>query len=76
MKACHEAINDGEGLVHQWRVTQLTRLGIPGPLAQAEADHAGWHQIARLVQRGRADITARPTSTCVTTPPATPKSRC
>jgi hypothetical protein len=45
MGACHEAINDGEGLVRQWRVTQLTRLGIPGP--QAEADHAGRHQIAR-----------------------------
>lgn len=29
VEACHEAINDGEGLVHQWRVTQLTRLGSP-----------------------------------------------
>jgi hypothetical protein len=52
MKACHEAINDREDLVHQWRVTQLTRLGIPGPLPEAEADHVDWHQIARLVQRG------------------------
>ena len=52
MKAYHEAIDDGEGLVHQWRVTQLTRLGIPGPLAEAEADHVDWHQVARLVQRG------------------------
>jgi hypothetical protein len=52
MQACHRAINDGEGLVRQWRVTRLTRLGIPGPLAQAEADHVGWHQIAWLVQRG------------------------
>jgi hypothetical protein len=51
MQACHEAINDGEGLVQQWRVTQLTRLGIPGPLAQAEADHVDWHQTAQLVQR-------------------------
>ena len=41
-----------ESLVHEWRVTQLKRLGIPGPLAQAQADHAGWHQIARLVRRG------------------------
>jgi hypothetical protein len=46
MKACHEAINDSEDLVHQWRVTQLTRLGIPGPLPEAEADHVDWHQIA------------------------------
>ena len=37
--------------MHRWRVTQVTRLGIPGPLAQAQADHVGWHQIARLVQR-------------------------
>ena len=44
MQACHEAINDGEGLVHQWRVIQLTRLGIPGLLAQAEADRVDWHQ--------------------------------
>jgi diketogulonate reductase-like aldo/keto reductase len=42
MKACHEAINDREDLVHQWRVTQLTRLGIPGPLPEAEADHVDW----------------------------------
>jgi hypothetical protein len=51
MQACHEAISDGEGLVQQWRVTQLTRLGIPGPPAQAEADRVDWHQIAGLVQR-------------------------
>ena len=48
VQACHEAVNDGEGLVRQWRVTRLTRLGIPGPPAQAEADGVGWHQITRL----------------------------
>jgi hypothetical protein len=58
MEACHEAINDGEGLVHQWRVTQLTRPGIAGSLAQAEADHVDWHQTARLVQRGCAPALA------------------
>jgi hypothetical protein len=52
MQACHEASSDGEGLVQQWRITQLTRLGIPGPLAQAEADRVGWHQIARLARLG------------------------
>ena len=52
MEVYHEVINDGVGLVHQWRVTQLKRLGIPGSLAEAEADHVDWHQIARLVQRG------------------------
>lgn len=38
--------------VHDWRVSQLTRLGIPAPLAEAYADRIDWHQIARLVQRG------------------------
>jgi len=56
MQACHEAISDGEGLVQRWRVTRLTRLGIPGPPAQseAEADRVGWYQIARLARRGCA----------------------
>ena len=58
MEAYHEAINDREGLVHQWRVTQLTRLGLPGPLAQAEADHVDWYQIARLVRRGCPPVLA------------------
>ena len=48
MRACHEAIRDGESLVQHWRVTQLTGLGIPGPLPRAEAGRVGWHQIARL----------------------------
>ncbi len=47
----HEAIDDDE-LVHEWRVTQLTRLGIPGSLADAVADHVDWHQVAKLVRRG------------------------
>jgi hypothetical protein len=38
--------------VHEWRVTQLRRLDIPGPLAEANADRIDWHKIARLVQRG------------------------
>jgi hypothetical protein len=31
---------------------QLTRLGIPGSLAEVYADRIDWHQIARLVQLG------------------------
>jgi hypothetical protein len=58
MRACREAISDDEGLVRQWRVTRLTRLGIPGPLAEAEAGHAGWHQIARLARRGCPPVLA------------------
>ena len=51
--AHQEAIDRDELLVHDWRVTQLKRLGIPGPLAEdAAASHVDWHEIARLVQRG------------------------
>jgi hypothetical protein len=39
-------------LVHNWRVSQLTRLGIPGSLAEIYADRIDWHQVAGLVQRG------------------------
>ena len=48
---CHEAI-DHHGPVHEWRVWQLSRLGIPWSLAQTVADQVDWHQVARLVQRG------------------------
>jgi hypothetical protein len=34
----HEAIGHDDLLVHEWRVTQLARLGIPWSLAQAVAD--------------------------------------
>jgi hypothetical protein len=47
-----EAIGHDESPVHNWRVSQLERLGIPEPLAEIFADHIDWHQIARLVQRG------------------------
>jgi hypothetical protein len=47
----HEAIDD-DLLVHEWRVRQLTRLGIPWSLAQAAADQVDWHQVATLVRRG------------------------
>jgi hypothetical protein len=48
----HEAISRDDMLVHNWRVSQLTRLGVPGPLAEIYADRIDWHQIARLVQGG------------------------
>jgi len=41
-----------EQLVHDWRVDRLTRLGLPGSLAEVYADRLDWHQVARLVQRG------------------------
>jgi hypothetical protein len=48
----HEIIGRDERLVHDWRARQLTRLGIPGSLAEAVADRVDWHQIAALIRRG------------------------
>ena len=48
----HEAIDDDDLLVHEWRVTQLARLGIPWSLAQAAAGQVDWHQVAKLVRGG------------------------
>ena len=48
----HDAVDRDRWLVHDWRVTQLTRLGIPGPTAEVYADRIDWHQIARLVRLG------------------------
>ena len=50
--AGHEAVDHQEPPVHAWRVSQLTRLRIPGSLAEIYADHLDWHQVARLVRRG------------------------
>ena len=48
----HETVDHDEPLVHDWRVSQLARLGIPLSLAEAYADHLDWHQIAQLLRRG------------------------
>jgi hypothetical protein len=48
----HQALDEEELLVHDWRVDRLTRLGVPGSLAEIYADRLDWHQVARLVQRG------------------------
>jgi len=40
----HEAIDHDELLVRNWRVSQLKRCGIPGPLAEAYANHIDRHQ--------------------------------
>jgi hypothetical protein len=48
----HQAIDEEELLVHDWRVARLTGLGVPGSLAEVYADRLDWHQVARLVQRG------------------------
>ena len=48
----HKGPDEEELLVHNWRVHRLTRLGVPGSLAEVYADRLDWHQVARLVQRG------------------------
>ena len=45
-------IGHDEPSVHNWRVSQLKRLGIPASLAEIYADRIDWHQIARLVKDG------------------------
>jgi hypothetical protein len=47
-----QAVEEEELLVHTWRVARLTQLGIPGAVAEVEADRLDWHQVARLVQHG------------------------
>jgi hypothetical protein len=48
----HEADDHEERRVHEWRVSQLTHLGIPDSMAEADADHLDWHEIAKLVRHG------------------------
>lgn len=48
----HKVLDEEELLVHNWRVDRLTRLGVPGSLAEIYADRLDWHKVARLVQRG------------------------
>ena len=48
----HEVISRDDMIVHSWRVSRLTNLGMPGSLAEVYADRIDWHQIARLVRRG------------------------
>jgi hypothetical protein len=50
--APHEAIDHDARSVHEWRVAQLKRLGVPASLAEADADRVDWHKIAGLVRRG------------------------
>jgi len=47
-----ETIHLEQPLIHNWRARQLKRLGIPGPVAEAQADRVDWHQVAALVRRG------------------------
>jgi hypothetical protein len=50
--AGHDVIECDPSPVHSWRVSQLERLGISGPLAEIFADRIDWHQVAWLVRHG------------------------
>jgi hypothetical protein len=51
-QAIEEAIDCERLLVHEWRASQLERVGIPKWLADVVADLIDWHEIAALVERG------------------------
>lgn len=53
-----EIIDLEDQIVHEWRVSRLTGLGIPRPMAEVDADNVDWHQIARLVRRGCPPVLA------------------
>ena len=44
--------------VHDWRVTQLQRLGLHRILAEAFADQVDWHAVAKLIERGCPPVVA------------------
>jgi len=44
--------DEESGAVHAWRVSQLIRLGLAWPVAEAVADTVDWHEVARLVGLG------------------------
>ena len=52
MTASPETIDQRAAAVHAWRVSQLARLGLAWPVAEAVADRVDWHEVAKLVQRG------------------------
>ena len=41
-----QAMDRDHEAVHDWRVSQLVRLGLPGTLAEVYADRIDWHQVA------------------------------
>lgn len=43
---------DEDARVHEWRVEQLHKLGLPRMLAERFADLIDWHELAALVERG------------------------
>jgi hypothetical protein len=56
--APEKTVDKDDLLVHNWRATQLKRLGVPGATAEAVADRLDWHQVAALVSRGCPPVLA------------------
>jgi hypothetical protein len=52
LEAALDDVESRELLVHDWRVEQLRRLGVPHEQAEAFAGRVDWHEIADLVERG------------------------
>jgi hypothetical protein len=52
LEAALDHVSSDELLVHDWRVEQLRRAGVPRDLAATVADRLDWREIADLVQRG------------------------
>ena len=50
--ARRKEIGQEDGAVHDWRVSQLIRLGLARPVAEVVADTVDWHDIAKLVKLG------------------------
>jgi hypothetical protein len=44
--------SDEDARVYEWRVEQLSGLGLSTIVASAVAPFVDWHEIARLVERG------------------------
>ena len=53
-----DAGDDEDARVHEWRVDQLWRLGIPWLLADKFAGAVDWHDVAALVRRRCAPLLA------------------
>ena len=71
MAAGQKAIDLENQLAHGWRVTHLTSLGIPRPMAEVNADNVDWQQIASLV--GAAAPDAGPADRSLSPGPGTPR---
>lgn len=56
--APEKTVDKDDLLVHNWRATQLKRLGVPVAVAETVADRLDWHQVAALVSRGCPPVLA------------------